>query len=80
VRHHYSVTSTGLDPDEAGRFHTFEEANSRFEEVFGRAKESGAELTEQSYWRRFLSSSGRSAKVALDDVGLLACGSECEGG
>lgn len=80
MRHHYSVTSTGLAEDEARRFHTFEEANGRFEELLGQAKEAGGQVREESYWRRMLDSSGATVRLALDDVGLLACDAACGAG
>ena len=74
------MTSTGLPEDEARRFHSFEEANSRFEELLGQAKEAGGEVREESYWRRVVESSGSSARLALDDIGLVPCDAACGAG
>jgi hypothetical protein len=80
VRHHYSVTSSGLPDDETRRFHTFEEANGRFEELLEQAREGGGQVREESYWRRTVESTGSSLRLALDDVGLLACDADCGAG
>ena len=80
VRHHYAVSSTGLPEDGAGRFHSFEEANARFEELLGQAKEAGGQVSHESYWRRELESSGTTVKLALDDLGLIVCDATCGGG
>jgi hypothetical protein len=80
VRHHYSVTSTGLPEDQARRFHTFEEANGRFEELSGQAREAGGQVREETYWRRVVDSSGSTARLALDDIGLVPCDAACGAG
>lgn len=87
MRHHYSVSSQGL-PTAGGAgqsgtadsklFHTFEEAQDHFTGLVDQAKEGGGEVTGESYWRRDVKpASGGAVHVALDDVGLLACGPAC---
>jgi hypothetical protein len=81
VRHHYSVTTTGLPELVDEQFHTFAEADARFTSLADRAQEAGMTPAGDSYWRRQFSVPGTgSARVALDDVGLVPCGPACGAG
>ena len=79
MRHHYSVTAEGLPDVGEEHFHTFQEAQARFESLTERAKEGGRQVVEESYWRRELAGNGSGRiKVALDDIGLVPCVASCE--
>jgi len=80
VRHHYSVSSQGLGQDGPKWFHSFEEADGHFAGVLGGARDGGAEVTDESYWRREFRTSSGPARLALDDIGLVPCGSACGAG
>ncbi len=80
MRHHYSVSSQGLGQEEPRWFHSFEEADGHFAETLGQARDAGAEVTGESYWRRELKASAGPARLALDDIGLVPCGSACGAG
>lgn len=81
-RHHYGVTVKtvgGARPAEETRrwYHTFEEADTAFEEAASEMDGSGMSLKETSYWRRQFSGPESSTEVKLDDEGVVECGPLC---
>ncbi|MHB1924695.1 MAG: hypothetical protein ACYCSJ_08405 [Acidimicrobiales bacterium] len=74
------MSSQGLGQEEPRWFHSFEEADGHFAETLGQARDAGAEVTGESYWRRELKASAGPARLALDDIGLVPCGSACGAG
>ena len=81
MRHHYTVTTRGLEGADEQWFHTFAEADARVADIVGAAREKGDDVADHGYWRERLGASGAGSAIelALDDAGLVPCGPRCGG-